>query len=496
VERLACVNIPALPLQIVLQGHPDWRPHPVAVVVEDRPQSPIVWVNGRARKSGIAPGLSYASALSLSPELRAEAVAPAHVANTVEAIAARLRAFSPDIETSSDEPGVFWANIAGLHRLYPSLDVWAGTVRTDLAGAGFTAVVVVGFTRFGTYAAARVARSVRMFADPRDEYDDAGRVPLARLATIPPKTLDALHQLGVRSVSALLRLPADGLLERFGPELHRLHRLAAGDLLIPLQPKTPPAPIQRSVLLDDPESDASGLLFLIKRLLHPMLAALAARGQALAALDVRLRPDRHPWRAEKVRPAAPTLDAVQILDLVRLRLESVGLTAGVIEIDLEAGGQPATPEQMQLFAEYQQRDLDAGNRALARLRAEFGDGAVVRAVLRKGHLPEARFSLERMERLQIPQPRRTEMPTLVRRVFSRPQALPPAPRPSHDDGWLISGVVRGSVADQTGPYILSGGWWVREVRRDYYFVETRRGELLWVYYDRRRRGWFLHGRVE
>jgi protein ImuB len=37
---------------------------------------------------------------------------------------------------------------------------------------------------------------------------------------------------------------------------------------------------------------------------------------------------------------------------------------------------------------------------------------------------------------------------------------------------------------------------VREVRRDYYFVETRRGELLWIYYDRRRRGWFLHGRVE
>jgi protein ImuB len=61
---------------------------------------------------------------------------------------------------------------------------------------------------------------------------------------------------------------------------------------------------------------------------------------------------------------------------------------------------------------------------------------------------------------------------------------------------MISGVVRGSVADQTGPYILSGGWWVREVRRDYYYVETRRGELLWVYYDRRRRGWFLHGRVE
>jgi protein ImuB len=328
-------------------------------------------------------------------------------------------------------------------------------------------------------------------------------VPLARLAAIPPEAFHALQQLGVRSVDALLRLPAQGLLERFGPELHRLHRLAAGDLWTPLQPQIPPDPIRRAVLLDDPENDASALLFIIKRLLHPLLAALASHGQALAALDLRLRPDRHEWRTERIRPAVPTLDVVQILDLVRLRLEAAGGDAGaagpgagVTEVELEASGQPATAEQIQLFAEHQQRDLEPGSRALARLRAEFGDDAVVRAVMRTGHLPEARFGWEKMERLQVPQPRPADERALVRRVFTRPQALPPAPRPSHDDGWLISGVVRGSVADQTGPYILSGGWWVREVRRDYYFVETRRGELLWVYYDRRRKGWFLQGRVE
>ncbi|MGH2405854.1 MAG: Y-family DNA polymerase [bacterium] len=494
-ERLACVNVPALPLQIALQDHPDWRPHPVAVVAEDRPQSQILWVNGRARKSGVAPGLSYASALSLLPDLRAVPLTVSQVSQTVEALATRLRAFSPEVEKSPEEPGVFWANVSGLGRLYASLDGWAGAVRADLAGAGFTAVIAVGFTRFGTYAAARVARRVRVFGDLRDESDEAGRALLARIATIPPETLAALHELGVRSVSALLGLPAAGLLERFGPELHRVHRMAAGDLWAPLQPQVPPDPIRRCMLLDDPENDAGGLLFLIKRLLHPMLATLAARGHALAALDVRLRPDRQAWRAERIRPAAPTLDAMQILDLVRLRLESVGLAAGVIELDLEANGQPATPEQIHLFTEHQQRDLEAGNQALARLRAELGDGAVVRAVLRKGHLPEARFGWEPMERLQVPRPRPVQTRALVRRIFVRPLALPPAPRPTHD-GWLISGVVRGSVSDQTGPYILSGGWWVREVRRDYYFVETRRGELLWVYYDRRRRSWFQHGRVE
>jgi protein ImuB len=47
-----------------------------------------------------------------------------------------------------------------------------------------------------------------------------------------------------------------------------------------------------------------------------------------------------------------------------------------------------------------------------------------------------------------------------------------------------------------GPDVLSGGWWRRTIHRDYYFMETVRGDLLWLFYDRRRRQWFLHGRVE
>jgi protein ImuB len=43
--------------------------------------------------------------------------------------------------------------------------------------------------------------------------------------------------------------------------------------------------------------------------------------------------------------------------------------------------------------------------------------------------------------------------------------------------------------------VISGGWWQREVHRDYYYAETRRGDLLWIYYDRRQRAWFQHGVV-
>ena len=47
-----------------------------------------------------------------------------------------------------------------------------------------------------------------------------------------------------------------------------------------------------------------------------------------------------------------------------------------------------------------------------------------------------------------------------------------------------------------GPYVVSGGWWQGEMHREYYFAETKSGRILWVFFDRRRRRWFLQGEVE
>jgi protein ImuB len=52
------------------------------------------------------------------------------------------------------------------------------------------------------------------------------------------------------------------------------------------------------------------------------------------------------------------------------------------------------------------------------------------------------------------------------------------------------------VVKSAGPFEISGGWWVREVRRSYQFLETKRGDVAWVFYDRQRRRWYLQGQVE
>jgi protein ImuB len=507
VGPLACVNLAAFPLQLLLRRHRAWRLSPVAVVAEERPTARILWVNEKAREKGVLPGLRYAAGASLAPGLRAGAVRPKEIQAAIESLAGKLARFSPRIEPSREEPGVFWLDATGLGLLFPSLPRWASRVRRAVEEEGFAASVVAGYTRFGTYAVARSRGGVLVFRSPAQERAAAARVALDCLQ-LEPQLREALRKLGVKTVGAFLELPAAGLLERFGPEAYRLHRLAADELWRPLEPRTAEEPVLQRMVFDHPETDRARLLFLVKRLLHPLLTALASRGEAVAELWMGLLLEGAGWQRERIRPAAPTLDPVQLLDLVRLRLEMIELAAGIVEAELAVSAARAFPEQLRLFAERPGRDLDAADRALARLRAELGEEAVARAKLADGHLPEARFAWEPTSGVALPRnvsnglsrssdSNDSNRPAkiLVRRILSRPLPLPSPPK-THDDGWLVLGPKHGPVERLSGPYVISGGWWNREIHRDYYFAETRRGDLLWVYYDRIRRRWFLQGRVE
>ena len=498
-DRMACVELPAFPLQLLLKRHPEWVDRPVAVVDRDKPQGVILWVNEQARAARVRTGMRYSAGLSLAHTLHAGEVPLGDVERGVEAMVNRLHRFSPDVEPSRDEPGVFWLNASGLSYLHASLHRWAREIVASLRTCGFRAAVAVGFTRFGTYAVARTlapGEPVAVIRDRAVERRLAGRVPLSRLG-IDPAFRDSLHKLGVRTVQAFLRLPCEGIRRRFGPQAQRLHRLAAGDLWAPLQPQRVTEPLAARCDLDDPESNAVRLLFHIKRLLDRLLATVRARHEALAELTLRLRLDRAGVHTERLRPAAPTLDVVQLMNLVRLRLESLALGAGVVEVRVAGRAVATAAVQQGLFIERPRRDRAAAERALARVCAEFGDDAVARALLCEAHLPEARFAWEPVGTVPLPEPREVACRPMVRRIHARPLALPPALEPDPEPrGRLVHGGEAGYVRDLAGPYLVSGGWWRSAVHREYYFVRMRDGDMLWIYYDRRRRRWRWQGQVE
>ena len=108
-----------------------------------------------------------------------------------------------------------------------------------------------------------------------------------------------------------------------------------------------------------------------------------------------------------------------------------------------------------------------------------------------------------MESVPPPRPRRVRLRPLVRRFFPKPVRLPHQPVVADartgidriDDPRTGGGFL---TRESAGPYIISGGWWGSGAgaHREYHFVRDGEGPWLWVYYDSRRQGWFLHGKVE
>jgi protein ImuB len=466
----------------------------MAVVAEEKPQALLLWVNEKARALGIRPGHRYAAALALSAELRAGTVSETAVREGVERLTEILRRFTPDVEPAGI-PGLFWLNASGLERLYPSLDSWAEAIRETLRVSKFYASVAVGYTRFGTYAVARAYRGARAFRSLEEEETVSRNVPLARL-DIPPDAQETFLKLHIRTVADFLRLPPKGLLKRFGPEVHDLHRLATGDLYSPLEPRPEEEVFLRKMELPAPSTEAERLLFFVKQLLDDLLKELYGKSLALAKLHLRLELDDRRVLEESLKPDEPTLDGPLLLGLVRLRLETLKLESGAVELGVRADVVGKAFEQLSLIVEKPKRDPKSCNRAFARLRAELGDGAVVKAELRDGHLPASRFEWSPLaslpEKRSIP---RSSGRSLVRRIYETPVVLPPRSR-HEPDGWLLRGLEFGPVRDFLGPYILSGGWWRRTVEREYYFVKMQQGDVFWVFFDRQRRRWFLEGRVE
>ncbi|HIA01063.1 MAG TPA: DNA polymerase Y family protein, partial [Myxococcales bacterium] len=206
---------------MLLQSYPQWRDQPVAVVDRDKSNGRILWVNEQARRTRILRGMRYSQGLALNTQLRAGTVSRHQIEQGTQRLLKALQQWTPGVEASAEEPGLFWLNASGMESLYPSLGKWAQGIRTALRKEGFVASVVVGFSRFCSFAVARSRRESLVFSDPDCEQAVILAVLLERLV-FEPAVRDTLFKLGVRTVADLVALPAEGVLKRFGEQTHRL----------------------------------------------------------------------------------------------------------------------------------------------------------------------------------------------------------------------------------------------------------------------------------
>ncbi len=503
-HRLACLYVPLFSLAARLRAEPDLAGEAVAIFAGSGHSARLVAATRRARRAGLAPGMTPAQARALVPNLTARATDATCERAAQQSLLEVAAGCSPRVEDAG--PGEVLLDLAGLDRADgPDGERRLGhRLLARAAQAGLPARVGIAGSRLAARIAAEQPGSPTL-VPPGEEAAFLAPLPLARLSA-ESELIDTLRRWGVRSIGDFARLPASEVTSRLGPTGHDLHLRARGRDERPLVPTPPPPVFVEGMDLEWPLDRSEPLLFLARPALDRLVQRLEALGLACARLDFDLTLDSAGHWHRSLRLPAPTLDARTLLTLLRLDLEAQSPGAAVVGFALTAHPDRPRQSQLSLFGPAA-LSPDRLAATLARLFAVLGPQRVGAPVATDGHRPEA-FRLVDYAPPSPPEtPEATAVPPapgrglLTVRVLrppiplevlgdDRPRSLATPAREATRGRPPIDGPIR--VA--SGPWRLEDGWWGdHSADRDYWDVELARGGIYRIYRERASGEWFADG---
>ncbi|MFP3906703.1 MAG: DNA polymerase Y family protein [Acidimicrobiales bacterium] len=385
---------------------PDWpvvatgapSDQPVGVVHGNR----LIATSPPARAEGVRRGQRRREAQARCPDLVLFDHDPARDARTFEPVVAAIETVTPLIEVT--RPGLCAFATRGPSRYHGGDAAMMALVEATAAAAfdpddGRRIDVRVG-TADGSFAAALAARR----RDPAHRLIAVGGTP-DFLAGLPISTLDApelvdvLERLGIGTLGRFAALPRADVAARFGPSGDHAHRLASG--LDPRPPDARPVPpnIEVATELDPPAERVDQAAFVAKALADRLHDRLDAVGLGCSMLTIAAETE-HGERLERRWRHEGALSPGAIADRVRWQLDGwlsgsavTRPTGGIARLALMPDEVRVASGRQLGFWGGQSAATERAARALARLQATLGPGAVVVPELRGGRDPSSQVVL-------------------------------------------------------------------------------------------------------
>jgi protein ImuB len=470
-----CLHLPDFPLEVFPGGRPDADPW---IVAEGPPrESRVLLGNAAAMRHGVRPGMRVSAAQALVSCLRVQARDPSAEQSALERLAAWAGQFTSCVSVVPSQSLLL--EIEGSLSLFGGLDALLERVRQAIADLGYRACMAVATAPLAATWLARAGVEARITTN-HERSGQLSRLPLSVL-DLTAGQRQILHNLGVRTVGACLRLPRDGLARRLGHELVDQLDRALGKLPDPRTPYVPPATFEAHLVFHSPVETTEGLLFALKRLIQELCGVLTARVAGVAGLSLALR---HPQAAAtqvELDLVAPSRDPRCLTELFGEHLARVELPEPVEEIVLAAGQLVSLTAPNQDFFTPKSQTLQASTELIERLRARLGREAV------KGLLPVPDHRPERAWRFGEPREEGSAIPSASRPLWLLPEPVlleERAGRP-YLGGTLDLGAERERI---------ESGWWDgQDVTRDYMVARNAQGERYWIFRELATLRWFLHG---
>ncbi len=467
----AAIVLPHLALDGVLRRHAT-PARPLALVTGPAQRRTLLAVNAAAQAAGLRPGLGLNAAHALLPQFEICAHDAAQTTRLLQLLAAWAYRYSSLVALDGEDAVVLEIEASlGLFGPWPRFQQ---LLRADLKALGFQHRIALAPTPFAACVLA-TARDGAVVTDFARLQETLGPVPL-HAARLPPPQISTFASMGIRHLRQLFSLPRASLARRFGNELLSSLEYLLGERADLRACYRPPDTFEAHLEFNYEIAHHPALLFPLKRMVGDLATYLSRRDGGVQRFELRLLHAEGLPTALTLGLLSPSRDPNHLFELCRGRLERVVLPAPIRGLQLLARDLPPfIPATRDLFAT-RTGESSSWTNLRERLRARLGDGALLQ--LQPHADPRPEYSSRTVPQLTA-EPAALGLPT-------RPTWLLPQPIP-----WRAQ-----TSQILLGPERIEAGWWDGgDVRRDYYVLETSRGQRAWVFraVGVQEGSWMLHG---
>jgi protein ImuB len=533
-----CIWLPGWPIQRLRRARPALDKPLVLYLRARRGKMLVSACCVDAARLGIMPGmpLAEAKALTLETGIHFEAHDPRADHEALQALAVACQRFSPLVTVEETEmvgcvagpksrrvsrlpqdrqrtlhtfkeaeqqPDSLLLDITGCGPCFGGETALVRRARSWLAREGYQVRLAVADTFGAAWAMAHCSPESEPILAPGRQVAALQPLPVEALRLTAP-TLQALHAFDLRTIEQVLALPRIALASHFPAEVIGRLDQALGETFELLTPEHSEEPVEACWPVEPPTADRRILEAVLDHLLDQILEKLRPRPVGVQRLVCSLRLVAGPPIQVPVGLLQASVSARRLNELLRFHLERLRLTSEVALVVLRADTAALEFRQDLLF-----EDGTGLKRwphfptLIERLSHRLGETAVLCPRLWPDAQPEFAFRYEpwlRQERALTP----AQSLPLARHgaASERPLCVLRQPAPL-----LATSLVPGEpppcfvwhdqnhqVAHFRGPERIETGWWrERDVRRDYYLVETTTGQRFWLFRAIPEDSWFLHG---
>jgi DNA polymerase IV len=389
--RLLCVLLPHFPWRCEVRRNPDLAGRPALVVQsKDVAGSPKLVLDWAPELDDLQPDMPLQQALARHGQA---ALLPADVPfyrSAFNEILDMLENISPLVEEA--DLGCAYIGIDGLHLIYPDDSAIIAAVREAVPEALAPRMGIAG-NKFLAYLAARRSPPGGHQILSGDIASFLKDLPCDVLP-VSLKSLNRLHDFGLKTLGQVAALPPGPFQSQFGPEGKRIWELAGGNDATPLYPRMMEVTREEAVTLPSVTVSLEAILFTVETLLRRVFDGIVRKGLGIRSLDLWTRT----WNAEHwertIRFKEPAMDLKNALSRVKRTLEDYPQPGPVEQLGMSITnlGYPRG-RQRSLFPEVRAQDHLMDD--IRQLESRLGNPQVykVKEVEPWSRIPERRYAL-------------------------------------------------------------------------------------------------------